>query len=227
MSPACFCAEGGGHGGVGDDGDGERGRGHLDDREAAAVDGDRALLDQIARQARGTPTRRSGAGWRVDRRRRRGPGPGGRQGGPSRRRGRSRLTRSPAGRSPRLVRRRVSATGRAHHHPGPMRTTVRQHPLTAIESPMAAPLGDDRSREDQPSGLARALAHRVGDDAHFLDYPGEHHRSRYGMAGGPGQKVDAYVVAKVPARKRSGRARRPPSSRHRARRRLPGRRRLP
>src|SRR5579859_2417129 len=55
-----------------------------------------------------------------------------------RRTGRSRLTASPGSSSPRLVRRSVSSTASAAHQPAPTSTTVRQQPLTAIESPILA-----------------------------------------------------------------------------------------
>src|SRR6478752_1170547 len=73
----------------------------------------------------------------------------------SRRTGRSRLTGSPARRAPRLVREKVSSLTSASHQPSSASnaTTVRQQPLTAVESPMPTPSSTVRAamRSREPS----------------------------------------------------------------------------
>ena len=146
----------------GDDGDREavvRGHGH--DREADAVDGDRALLDQVAQDAVGGPRSEVGRRRRRSaRRRRRGPGPGGRPSRSVERTGRSRLTGSPGSRAPRLVRASVSATASAAHHPAPRSTTVRQQPLTAMESPTGLPSVTTAAVEDETGSRRRPAGRR-------------------------------------------------------------------
>ena len=131
---------------VRDHGDGERpSSSQRGDREADAVDGDRALVHDVAQhvgrrgEAHRAPTRRR---WACGRATVPVPStwpwtrwPPRRS---ARRTGRSRLTGSPARRSPRLVRASVSVTASAAQRVGEHSTTVRQQPLTAIESPMFA-----------------------------------------------------------------------------------------
>ena len=128
-------AERGDLGRVRDDGHGEPVVGHVDHGEADAVDGDRALLDDVAGVG-GVRIGRSGRGLddladAVDVALHEVAAEAVRQAD-----GRSRLTGRPGRRSPRVVRASVSSTTSADHAVGgPRSTTVRQQPLTAIESP--------------------------------------------------------------------------------------------
>ena len=102
----------------------------------------------------------------------------------STRTGRSRLT----GRRPRArrgaVRSSVSVTASAAHQPSPSSTTVRQQPLTAIESPMRGvgehgrrvdhdpgAVGDGRDRRDRPELLHDAGEHQAASRIGRVDEP--------------------------------------------------------
>ena len=123
-SPGLLEAEGGAGQRLGDQADGERagrGRRRRHDGQADAVDGDRALVDQVARQlgrawrSRRPPSARSASGARRSRRRRRGPGRCARRAGWSAVTARSRLTRSPGATPSRLVLSSVSCMTSAVH----------------------------------------------------------------------------------------------------------------
>ena len=111
------------------------------DRQADAVDRDRALVDQIAARAPPAPRRRASSSRRPartterGRRRRRGRARSDRRAGASARSGRSRLTTRPASHAPE---RRHAQRLRRHVAPKPgvaRDVTVRQTPLTAMLSP--------------------------------------------------------------------------------------------
>ena len=101
--------------------------------------------------------------------------------------GRSRLTREPTARAPRLERFRVSAITSAVNSPSPVSTTVRQTPLTAMESPCLRAFGDDGSAQSEAGGVAEVLD--GGDLTQFFDDSGEHSVLLCEGGGGTGTAV--------------------------------------
>ena len=173
----------------GDERDGERVVVDGGDGEAHAVDGDRALLDDVAGQrrregeaarppsgrracARGSSAVPSTWPWTMC---------------PPKRLlaaiARSRLTRSPGARAPRLLRASVSAITSTVNCPSPCSTTVRQTPLTAMEAPWVASLRHERPGHGEP-GRVRA---GVEPDhvAELLDDSGEHQADLLQACGDP------------------------------------------
>ena len=110
-----------------------------------------------------------------------------------------------------MVRSSVSSTTSASHQPSPTATTVRQQPLTAIESPM---LDVRRARCVAPMRKPVAVVATI-DGAELLDDAGEHQQRSI-------VQVDAEVVARGGRRRRCGRARRRRWWRRRGRRTGPG-----
>ena len=155
------------------------------DRQADAVDRDRAFVHQVpveflrAREFAATSCRRPADPARGTRRcRPRGPARCGRSAGRSGDSGRSRFTREPARRSPRLVRRSVSGARSARERRRDADpTAVRHTPFTAMLAPSrdiaASPL-------HAPSGAhPRARLDRF-DRAQLFNDPGEHPVSFHG-----------------------------------------------
>ena len=157
--------------GVGDDGDAEGVVVEIEDGEADAVDGDRALLDAVAHEL-ASACGRGGRGparttsptastwpcttWPPSR--------------SSTRTGRSRLTGSSDAEVAQVGARRTSRSlTSATHQPSPCSTRVRQAPFTAIESPIAGVVEHD---------VVRTSVRRSGpiaiDAAELLHDPGEH-----------------------------------------------------